>query len=164
MNALKMIAVWFENLPSEVQADLSCLISAMLPELVAPGADSLFDDGNSFMRRVLRLRPDSDAMAVAGRASTLTAAIDLIFLHRSSEEDWALYGQCIEEARDEAVAAEKKATAAILQSLIDEIPRRRELWIAESRMWRSVRAALATVRSSEAIPLTPILSQRERGG
>ena len=144
MNALEIIGVWFENLPSELQAELSDVLSAMLPEFLTCGGNaSSFDDGNSLLGRALMRRPGANAVLVTGRATALAAAIDFIFLHRSTEEEWAVYQQYIEEYRNEALAGEREATAAILQSLIDEIPRRRALWIRESQKWRALRAAEA---------------------
>src|SRR5262249_24418418 len=83
MNALEIIGVWFENLPSELQAELSGLLSAMLPEFLACGGNaSSFDDGTALLGRALVRRPGANAVLVTGRATALAAAIDFIFSAR----------------------------------------------------------------------------------
>jgi len=138
-NPLEVISVWFEGCPAELQADLASLISTILPELVPSDVQAAaLDEAALFFRR--SLRAEGEPLLLAARAAALSAAIDLIFLQRSTQEAWLLYRDCLEHFREENLAAGKKAAASLLQTMIDGIPARSALWISEARRWRLLRS------------------------
>ena len=140
MHMLGVLDAWFESLTSELKADLASLLSTMLPGLLTAEVEpAARDDAVSLLRRALTLEVPTDPLVVAGRASALFAAIDFIFLLRSTPEGWLLYKKSLEQFRDEAIAACEQAGAGLAQSMIDQVPRRSALWISESRRWRSLR-------------------------
>jgi len=89
-NPLRVISVWFEGRPAELQADLASLVSTILPELV-PGdvQAAALDEAAFFFRRAPRA--EGELLLLAARAAALSAAIDLIFLQRSTQEGWLTY-------------------------------------------------------------------------
>ena len=149
-NPLRVISVWFEGRPAELQADLASLISSVLPELV-PGAveAGALDEAAFFFRRALRA--EGEPLVLAARAAALSAAIDLIFLERSTQEAWLLYRDCLEHFREETLATGKKASARLFEAMMDEIPPRSALWISEAQRWRLLRSqeALEIGRAGE---------------
>ena len=138
-NPLEVISVWFEGCPAELQADLASLISTILPELVPSDVQAAaLAEAALFFRR--SLRAEGEPLLLAARAAALSAAIDLIFLLRSTREAWLLYRDCLEHFREENLAIGKKAAAHLFQAMMDEIPRRSALWISEAQRWRLLRS------------------------
>jgi hypothetical protein len=163
MHMLEVMRAWFESLASELKADLAFLVSTMLPGLLAAqGEPGGFDDAVSLIRRVLTPQAPSDSLVVAGRAFALFAAIDLIFRHRSTPEDWLVYEKSLEQFRDQALAAGEQAGASLVQSMIDQVPQRRALWISESRRWRSIRLASAQLLGSTGMRFQAAPSSAQR--
>lgn len=136
-NGLELISPWFEDLPQAIQAELAAFISTMLPELVATGAE---DDAVPLVRRALQA--DVSPVVRVARAAAFSAAIDVIFLQRSTQKAWVLYENFLKQFRDAALADGKKNAASLVHSMIDALPARSALWIHEAQRWSLLRSQM----------------------
>jgi len=134
-NRLELISVWFEDLPEEIQAELADFISTMLLELVAGGAEA---DPVPMVRQALR--GDGSPLVRGVRTAAISAAIDVIFLHRSTQEAWFVYENFLKQFRDAALADGKRNAATLAQSMIHALPARSALWIHQARRWGLLRS------------------------
>ena len=136
-SGLELIRAWFEGLPQEIQAELAIFLSTMLPELAGEG-----DEASAVPLVRQALRGNGSPVVSALRTAAFSAAIDVIFLQRSTQEAWLLYGDFLKQFRDTALADGKKNAASLVQSMIEALPERCALWIKQAQGWSLLRSQM----------------------